>query len=187
MQLPERWWDGRSWCPWPPLHHKHHHKARPSAPHLTQITIKEKHMPTIAGVILPVVDLTLTFPTTRKDGTDLTLSEIQSATILRDPGTGTVTLTTVQGPFNGPTALFTDVAPATGSDIYSFFVTDTAGTQGDTSPAVTVTIVGQTPLAAPSAGTLTAIARAPDVTGGTPTPVVPPSVPVPPASIPPSN
>lgn len=128
-------------------------------------------MPTIAGVTLPIVDITVTLPTTRVDGTDLDKSEIQSATILRDPGTGVATLTVLNGPFNGATAVFADVSPATGNDIYSFFVTDTAGTQGVTSPSVTVTVAGQPPLAQPSAGTLTAVARQPDVGGSTPTPV----------------
>ena len=154
------WWDiaTDSWIPWP--HHKHHHR-RPDAPYLSQITIKEKHMPTIAGVTLPVVDLTLTLPTTRVDGTALALTEIQSATVLRDPGTGVATLTVLNGPFNGATATFADVSPATGSDVYSFFVTDTAGTQGVASPPVTVKVTGSPVLAQPAAGTLTAVARAP--------------------------
>lgn len=125
---------------------------------------------TIAGVTLPVVDITITLPTLRKDGTDLALSEIQSATILRDPGTGIATLTTLNGPFNGATATFTDVSPATGSDVYSFYVTDTAGTQGDTSVPVSITVVGQTVLSPPAAGTLSAVARQPDVSGNNPFP-----------------
>jgi len=129
-------------------------------------------MATIAGVTLPVVDITLTLPTERKDGTALNLNEIQSATILRDPGTGVATLTTLNGPFNGSTATFTDVAPASGSDVYSFFVTDTAGTQGDTSAPVSVTVVGQQSLAPPAAGTLTAVARQPDAGGSNPSPNV---------------
>jgi hypothetical protein len=106
----------------------------------------------------------LTLPTTRVDGTALALTQIQSATILRDPGTGPVILTTLAGPFSGATALFTDVSPATGSDIYSFYVTDTAGTVGVTSLPVTVTVVGTPVLAQPSAGTLTAVAVPPVVT-----------------------
>lgn len=160
MEPLEQWWDIHTdrWFPW--KHHRHH-KVRPSAPHLSRITFKEKTM-TIAGVILPVVDLTLALPTTRIDGTDLALSEIQSATVLRDPGTGLTTLTTLSGPFSSTTATFTDLSPATGNDVYSFFVTDTANTQGVTSPAVTVVVAGQTPRAQPSAGTLTAVARVPD-------------------------
>jgi hypothetical protein len=169
--MSEYWWDIRTdrWFPWK---HHHHHKPRPTAPRFSGITIKEKPMPTIAGVTLPIVDITVTLPTTRVDGTSLANSEIQSATILRDPGTGVSTLTVLNGPFNGATAVFADVSPATGSDIYSFFVTDTAGTQGVTSPSVTVTVAGQIPLAQPSAGTLTAVARAPDTTGSTPVPPV---------------
>jgi hypothetical protein len=142
------------------FHHHHHHKAAPSAPYLSKITIKE-HSMAISGVTLPTVDLTLTLPTTRTDGTALALTEIQSATILRDPGTGPATLQVMPGPFSGATATFADVSPATGTDVYSFFVTDTAGTQGVTSPSVSVTVVGVTPLAQPSAGTLTAIAVPP--------------------------
>lgn len=167
----EHWWDihANQWIPWK---HRSHHNPRPRAPRLSGIRIKEKPMATIAGVTLPVVDLTLTLPTTRVDGTALANTQIQSVTILRDPATGTpATLTTLTGPFSGATALFTDVSPATGSDVYSFFVTDTAGTQGLTSPPVTVTIAGAPQLAAPAAGTLSAVARVPDVTGGTPTPV----------------
>lgn len=170
MNLEELFWDIT--CDrWFPFHHHPHRKARAIAPTLAGITFKERPM-AIAGVTLPTVDITLTLPTQRKDGTDLALNEIQSATILRDPGTGVSTLTTLNGPFNGPTATFADVAPATGSDVYSFFVTDTAGTQGDTSAPVTVTIVGQTPLAPPAAGTLTAVARQPDAGGSTPSPNV---------------
>jgi hypothetical protein len=121
-------------------------------------------MSSIPGVLLPIIDLTLTLPTTRVDGTALALTQIQSATILRDPGTGPVILTTLAGPFSGATALFTDVSPATGSDIYSFYVTDTAGTVGVTSLPVTVTVVGTPVLAQPSAGTLTAVAVPPVVT-----------------------
>ena len=119
----------------------------------------------ISGVTLPTVDLTLTLPTTRTDGTALALTEIQSATILRDPGSGPTTLQVMPGPFSGATATFADVSPATGTDVYSFFVTDTAGTVGLTSLPVTVTVVGVTPLAPPSAGTLTAIAVPPTATG----------------------
>ena len=113
----------------------------------------------IAGVTLTTVDIELTFPTVRKDGTNLDVSEIQSATILRDSGGGPSELTVLAGPFSGATAKFSDISPATGSDIYSFFVTDTAGTVGDTSLSVTVTIVGVPVLAAPAAGTLTAVAN----------------------------
>jgi hypothetical protein len=152
------------------LNHKHHHhRAPPSAPYLSNITIKETSM-SITGVVLPIIDLTLTLPTTRNDGSALAVTEIQSATILRDPGTGAVTLTVLPGPFSGATAIFADVQPATGTDIYSFFVTDTNGKQGDTSLPVSVTVTGVPAAAPPSAGTLTAIARV-----GATAPVVPPS------------
>ena len=118
----------------------------------------------IAGTQLPTVDLTITFPTTRTDGSELAVGQIQSATILRDSGPGAATLTILNGPFSSGTATFADVSPLTGSDVYSFYVTDTAGTQGITSPPVTVSVVGQAPLAAPAAGTLTATATYPNST-----------------------
>jgi hypothetical protein len=152
---------------WP--HHHHHHKARLCAPHLSQISIKEISVPTkaIVGTQLPSVDLTITLPTTRVDGSAATPAEIQSATILRDAGDGQgpVPLTTVSGPFGGPTATFTDVQPATGTDIYSFFCTDTAGTVGLTSLPVTVSVSGAAK-AQLSAGTITAVAQG-SGTGGT--------------------
>jgi hypothetical protein len=112
----------------------------------------------IVGVILPVIDLVLTLPTTRKDGSALTPAEIQSVTVLRDAGAGPLPLQVLAGPFNGATALFSDAAPATGNDLYSFFITDTAGTQSDTSVPVMVTVEGKR-LAMPGAGTLTAVAK----------------------------
>lgn len=118
---------------------------------------------TILGVTLPVIDLTVTLPTTRVDGTAAAVNEIQSVTILRDPGTGAATLTVLPGPFSAATATFSDVSPATGSDIYSFFATDTAGTKGVTSLPVTVTVTGVPVLAQLSAGTITAVSQTPAV------------------------
>ena len=133
-------------------------------------------MPTIAGANTPTITITLTFPTTRNDGTDLALSEIQSATLLRDSGSGATPLGSPSiGPFSGPTLTLTDSSPASGTDTYSFFVTDTAGTPGDTSAPVSVTIEGQTPLAPPAAGTLTAVANAAPVTTPAPEPVPAPT------------
>lgn len=130
-------------------------------------------MASIAGVIVPTVGIVLTLPTTRQDGTSADPSEIQSATILRDPGTGPATLTVLPGPFSAATATYTDAAPATGSDIYSFFCTDTFGTQGATSVPVSVSITGVTVPAALAAGTLTATANvsAPPVTAQAAKPV----------------
>jgi hypothetical protein len=127
-------------------------------------------MPTIAGTTLQSVLITLTLPTTRTDGTAAALSEIASSTILRDPGTGPATLTVINGPYASGTVTYTDASPATGSDIYSFYCTDTAGTQGQTSPPVSVAINGATPLAPLSAGTLTAVAQSPAGSGVSVTP-----------------
>lgn len=115
----------------------------------------------IAGVITPVITITLTLPNTRVDGTTLNLSDIASATILRDSGSGPVAQPVINGPFNSESVVTTDASPASGTDIYSFFVTDTAGTVGVTSAPVSVTVTGSTPLAQPAAGTLTAVAAAP--------------------------
>lgn len=116
---------------------------------------------TIKGVALPTIDLTLPLPTTRKDGTELPVSEIQSVTVLRDSGTGPAEISVLKGPFNGDTANCTDPSPTAGSDIYSYFVTDTAGTKGDTSLPVSITVTGEKPLSPPAAGTLKAVAKAP--------------------------
>lgn len=144
-------------------HHPHHHR-RPSAPVISSINIdfKETHMATVAGVNTPTITITLTLPTTRVDGTALSLSEIASATVLRDSGSGPAPLSTTNGPFSSGTVVLNDPAPATGSDIYSFFVTDTAGTIGATSAPVTITVTGTPVLAQPSAGTLTAVASDPN-------------------------
>jgi hypothetical protein len=109
----------------------------------------------IQGVVLPAVDLTITLPKTRKDGSELALSDIKSVTILRNSADWKV----LEGQFSA-TVNVADLAPATGSDTYSFYVTDTAGVRSDVSPAATVT-VGE-PLKAPaSTGTLTAVTHEP--------------------------
>lgn len=137
-----------------------HHPAPPGAPLLSHLTFKE-HSMSITGVILPTIDLTITLPTTRKDGGPLKSSEIQSATLLRDSGQGPVAISTLNGPFSGETVTFSDVSPSTAADTYSFFVTDTAGTQGPMSLAVAVTVTGKAAVAPPAAGTLTAVAKPP--------------------------
>jgi hypothetical protein len=151
-------------------HHHHHHRAPLSAPELADITItfKESTMASIAGSNVPVIALTATLPTTRVDGTAAALSEIASITFLRDSGSGPSPLgSPVAGPFSGPTVSASDASPATGTDTYSFFATDTAGTQGVTSPPVSVTVAGAQPLAQLSAGTMTAVSNAGTGTGGT--------------------
>lgn len=104
--------------------------------------------------------LVATLPTTRVSGKALALTEIASLTILRDigDGNGPTLLQTIAGPFTAPTVNATDPAPATGNDIYSFYVVDSAGLQGDTSPGVTVAVAAPPPPPpdVPAAGTLTA-------------------------------
>jgi hypothetical protein len=132
---------------------------------LTDITITFKESPmALAGVNVPVIALTITLPTTRIDGTAAPLSQIQSVTVLRDSGSGPVALgSVIAGPFSGATVSASDASPATGTDTYSFFATDTAGLAGVTSPPVSVTVAGAQPLAQLSAGTMTAVSSA----GGT--------------------
>jgi hypothetical protein len=160
-----------------PKSHRHrHHRARLSAPELHHITITfEDHPMAIAGSNVPVITLTITLPTTRVDGTAAPLSQIGSVTILRDSGSGPVPLgSVINGPFSGPTVGSTDAAPATGTDTYSFFATDTTGTQGVTSAPVSVTVAGAPPLAQLSAGSMTAVSSA---AGGTTPPAgVPPTI-----------
>src|ERR1017187_9675751 len=148
-------------------HHRHHHRARLSAPELTDITITFKESPmAIAGSNVPVITLTITLPTTRIDGTAAPLSQIQSVTVLRDSGSGPVALgSVIAGPFSGATVSASDASPATGTDTYSFFATDTAGLAGVTSPPVSVTVAGAPALAQLSAGTMTAVAHAGTGTG----------------------
>lgn len=110
----------------------------------------------IAGVSLPIVELTIPLPKVRKDGTELALGDIQSITILRDAAT----LTTLPGPFSGDTVNFTDPSPATGTDLYSYFATDTAGLAGERSAPVAITVTGLPPKSPPAAGTLKAVAKA---------------------------
>jgi hypothetical protein len=158
-------------------HHHHHHRARLNAPtiHSIDIDFKGDSMNAIAGVTVPTISIVLTLPIARTDGTAAQPSDIASATVLRDPGTGPVTLQVINGPFTGSTVTAADTTPATGSDIYSFFCTDQEGTVGLTSAPVTVTVTGVVVLAPLAAGTLTAVANTP---GATPAvPVNPPLVP----------
>jgi hypothetical protein len=112
----------------------------------------------IAGVYAPIIDLAITLPTARSDGTSLALSEIESVTILRDSGGVPQELKVLSGPFTGPIR-YSDTAPVPGEEAYSFYVTDTAGVRGKTSAAVVVKAA--TPVKAPpKEGTLTAVAKA---------------------------
>jgi hypothetical protein len=124
-------------------------------------------MDSIAGVYTPTIDLVLTLPTKRGDGSALAASEIQSVTVLRDSGSGPKELIVLPGTFNGATALYTDPSPASGGETYSFYVTDTAGARGATSPAVVMK--GSIPVKAPpAAGVMTAVEKTPVVASGAP-------------------
>jgi len=112
-------------------------------------------MAAIVGTVLSSVTVTLGLPSTRVDGSTAQLSEILSYTILRDPGTGPVPLTVQTGPFTAQSQSFVDPSPATGSDIYSFYATDSSGQNGVTSAGATVTIAAPS-LAQLSAGTISA-------------------------------
>jgi len=113
----------------------------------------------IHGVYLPVIDFVLTLPTARKDGTVFKLADIHSVTMMRDAGLGPIVIKEFTGPFHDATVPFSDTSPVSGNDIYSFFVTDTAGTKSDASKPVTVSVEGNR-ASAPKAGTMTAVERA---------------------------
>ncbi len=129
----------------------------------------------IVGVTVPVIDLTLTLPTQRKDGSPLAPSDIHSAILMRDSGHGPITVKEIAGPFTSPTVQFSDTSPATGHDIYSFVVTDNTGIKSDKSNPVTVTVHGKA-ASAPAAGVLTAIEK--------PNPLTKPAVIQPPVATP---
>ena len=101
------------------------------------------------------VVLTITLPTTRSDASAATPADVASITVNRDVGAGPVLLTTIAGPFTALTATFNDASPVAGSDSYTAFCTDQAGTVGETSSSATVSITA--PLAALSAPTITAV------------------------------
>jgi len=111
-------------------------------------------MASIQGVALGTVTLTITLPSTRTDGTTNQLSEIQSLSILRNTGAGPASLVVLTNvaptPFTA-SMTYVDSSPVTGSDAYSAFCTDTAGTAGATSLPVSISVAGQTlaPLSAP--------------------------------------
>jgi hypothetical protein len=138
------------------------------------------------GTPVPTIDLTLTLPKTRKDGSTMAASDIESVTILRN----SVDWKTISGPFSGPIKI-SDSYPATELDTYSFYATDAAGVRSEISAPAKVVLATEPLKAAPSVGTLTAIvqgsapapkplvepvvAPAPVVTPSPVTPITPPA------------
>src|ERR1700688_3164555 len=106
----------------------------------------------LPGVVVPVIDLTITLPDKRADGSALAASDVESVTILRN----SVEWNTIPGPFSGPIHM-SDSSPTTGQDTYTFYVTDTAGVRSDVSAAASVTVSSDPPKAPPGVGTLTAM------------------------------
>ena len=106
-------------------------------------------------------NLSAILPTTRKDLSALAPTDIASITYQKVPvgQTAQTVLQTNKAASPGAGLVTTDLAyvdtTSTVGDVYTFFVTDTAGTVGDLSNAVTATAVTP-PVAAPSAGVLSA-------------------------------
>jgi hypothetical protein len=90
---------------------------------------------------------TYTFPTTRKSGAALALTDIDHASLTRN-GVEIQKLAP-----SGPTVNFTDATPLTGTDVYDGFTITKDGFIGDTSNDASVIVAAADPA---SAGTLTA-------------------------------
>ena len=103
---------------------------------------------------VPTIDLSITLPKTRKDGSSLAASDIASVTILRN----SAEWKTLESPLATP-LVASDMYPATELDTYSFYVTDTAGVRSDVSPIVKVAVSAEPPKAPPSSGTITAVVK----------------------------
>jgi hypothetical protein len=136
---------------------RHHRHKAPSAGFIIDI------IATFKGNVMETVALLATLPDTRVDGSALALAAIASVSFLRDigDGNGPVALAggTVAGPFASATVNFTDSAPVSGTDTYTFSTTDTQTPPVSSAPSNSVALsITQPPpaLAAPSAGTLTA-------------------------------
>lgn len=125
------------WCHRP----KHPHTSA-SAGHLclTRINLKGNHMSSVTG--------SYTFPTTRKSGAALSLTDIQFATLNRN-GTELQKLAPAAATVN-----WTDSTPLTGTDTYDAVVVTQDGLAGDDSNQVAVIVAAADPA---SAGTLTAL------------------------------
>jgi hypothetical protein len=110
----------------------------------------------IVGTAPPVVDLKITLPVKRKDGSAVGASDIDSVVILRN----SIVWKTLPGPFTSATLLETDSTPAGESDSYSFYVVDVSGVRSAVSPLASVTVGVVKSKSPPEAGTLTAVSHA---------------------------
>ena len=97
---------------------------------------------------MSTVQGTFTFPTTRKSGAALALTDINFASLTRN-GTEIQKLSP-----SAATVNWTDTSPLTGSDDYIATVVTNDGFQGDPSNDVAIVIAAADPA---SAGTLTAV------------------------------
>lgn len=97
---------------------------------------------------MSTVQGTFTFPTTRKSGAALALTDINFASLTRN-GTEISKLSP-----SAATVNWTDTSPLTGSDDYVAIVVTQDGFQGDPSNDVAIVIAAADPA---SAGTLTAV------------------------------
>jgi hypothetical protein len=95
---------------------------------------------------MPTVNGTFTFPTTRKSGAVLVLTDINFASLTRN-GTEIAKLAP-----SAATVNWTDTSPLTGSDVYEAVVITNDGFKGDPSNTVAIVIATADPA---SAGTLT--------------------------------
>jgi len=96
---------------------------------------------------MPTVTGTYTFPTTRKSGASLALTDINFASLTRN-GTEIAKLAP-----STATVSWTDSSPLTGSDVYEAICITNDGFQGDPSNDVSIVIAAADPA---SAGVLTA-------------------------------
>jgi hypothetical protein len=105
------------------------------------------------------VTVTITLPTTRTDGTALSLSEIASVVLSKSAGTGAASVVDTVASPTSPQVNFTDASPDFGqTDNYSCVVTDV---EGNSSAAGTASVaVPPSALAAPSAPTVSAVFNA---------------------------
>lgn len=95
---------------------------------------------------MPTVNGTYQFPTTRKSGSSLALTDINFASLTRN-GTEIAKLAP-----SAATVNWTDSTPLTGSDVYEAVVITNDGFQGDPSNDVAIVIAAADPA---SAGVLT--------------------------------
>lgn len=127
---------------WRWLHCRRHPHSSARAGHLCLVNVH------IQGTkIMPTVNGTFTFPTTRKSGAPLALGDINFASLTRN-GVEIDKLAP-----SAATVNWTDNSPLTGSDVYEAVVITNDGFQGDASNSASIVIAAADPA---SAGVLTA-------------------------------